>query len=311
MAGKWIDFRVIKEQISMKMVLDRYGIDWLRTSNEGVRGQCPIHKGQGNSSFHASLAKNVFQCFSCGARGNILDFVVQMERCTLPSAALKLVDWFALSAQPKALPRRASQAGLTRRGDLSRGNMPLGFELKGLDHAHQYLISRGIDSPTAETFGVGFFRGRGCMQGRVVIPIHNSQGDLVAYAGRSITGAEPKYLFPRGFHKSYELYNLHRITGSEVVLVEGFFDCIKTWQYAQVSAIALMGCSLSEQQEQTIVSRFRKATLLLDGDEAGRKAAKTIRSRLGRAMQVRVIELADGRQPDQFSQEEFRATLKS
>src|SRR5207249_4757461 len=103
---------------------------------------------------------------------------------------------------------------------------------------------------------------------RVVIPIHNSKGELVAYAGRSVDDAEPKYRFPAGFHKSVELYNLHRVLAPEVVLVEGFFDCMNVWQ-SYPFVVALMGCSMSKQQEQMIVDRFNRVKVFLDGDQAG------------------------------------------
>ncbi len=109
------------------------------------------------------------------------------------------------------------------------GNKPLTFQLKGIDHAHPYLAERGISKETAEMFGVGHFAGKGSMHGRIVIPIHNESGELVAYAGRSIDDSEPRYKLPAGFHKSLELFNLHRAAGEsnperEVVVVEGFFD---------------------------------------------------------------------------------------
>jgi DNA primase len=84
------------------------------------------------------------------------------------------------------------------------------FQLKGIDPAHPYLFTRGISRETAESFGVGYFAGKGSMSGRVVIPIHNEEGGLVAYAGRTIDDSEPKYKLPVGFHKSLELFNLHR-----------------------------------------------------------------------------------------------------
>jgi DNA primase len=91
------------------------------------------------------------------------------------------------------------------------------------------------------------------MHGRIVIPIHNEQGELVAYAGRAIDGSEPRYKLPAGFHKSHELFNLHRAIGesggqSQVVVVEGFFDCMKV-SAAGLACVALMGSSLSAQQE--------------------------------------------------------------
>ena len=129
--------------------------------------------------------------------------------------------------------------------------------LQNIDHAHPYLNERGLTEETAKTFGVGFFSGKGSMHDRIVIPIHNSKGELVAYAGRSIDGSEPRYKFPAGFHKSLELFNLHRVRGEvSVVLVEGFFDCMKVTQ-AGFPCVALMGSTMSKAQEELIRRTFR------------------------------------------------------
>ena len=71
---------------------------------------------------------------------------------------------------------------------------------------------------TVRQFGTGFFPGCGSMAGRIVIPIHDEGGRLVAYAGRSVDGAEPRYRFPTGFMKSTILFNLHRVSSDEVVV---------------------------------------------------------------------------------------------
>ena len=184
-------------------------------------------------------------------------------------------------------------------------NKPLTFQLKGIDHAHPYLEQRGITKETAETFGVGHFSGKGSMHGRIAIPIHNERGELVAYAGRSIDGSEPRYKVPAGFHKSLELFNLHRVRGEmsperRVVVVEGFFDCMKVSQ-AGLPCVALMGSMLSEMQEQLLADRFKGVCLMLDGDEAGQKATDECLVRLGRRMYVWAASLSDGKQPDQLS----------
>jgi hypothetical protein len=108
-----------------------------------------------------------------------------------------------------------------------------------------HLTRRGITKETAELFGVGlFFRQRNA--GRIVIPIHNTRGAVVGYAGRSIDGSEPKYKFPAGLHKSIELFNLYRSSNEKaVILVEGFFDCMKVHQ-SGYPAVALMGSSMSD-----------------------------------------------------------------
>jgi hypothetical protein len=99
MNTEWVDFKVIKQAISMQMVLDRYGINGLSKTGDELRGRCPIHNGSAKSkTFSVNLRKNAFQCFSkdCNARGNVLDFVSRMERCDVREAAVKLKEWFKI-----------------------------------------------------------------------------------------------------------------------------------------------------------------------------------------------------------------------
>jgi DNA primase len=107
MEGEWVDFRVIKEAVTIDMVLDRYGIV-LKKSGHELRGKCPIHLGTNNKHFTANVSKNVFKCFfaQCGAHGNVLDLVAAMDRCSVREAAVKLRDWFRVgdttnSSNPK------------------------------------------------------------------------------------------------------------------------------------------------------------------------------------------------------------------
>jgi DNA primase len=148
------------------------------------------------------------------------------------------------------------------------------------------------------------------MNGRIIIPIHNERGELVAYAGRAVDGSKPRYRLPAGFRKSLELFNLHRVKGPEVVLVEGFFDCMKVHS-AGFSAVALMGSSLSQTQEDALVANFERVVLMMDGDEAGRQASVESLTRVGRRTWVRTAAVPEGKQPDQLSSEELKQILQS
>jgi len=96
--------------------------------------------------------------------------------------------------------------------------------------------------------------------------------------------------------------------GSSVVVVEGFFDCFQVTQ-AGFPCVALMGCSLSEAQEELLAKHFERAWLMLDGDEAGRNAAAECITRIGRRMWVRLADIPEGKQPDQLSADEIRELL--
>ena len=315
MQDNWVDFKTVKAAVSMEMILGRYQVNWLRKKDDELRGRCPIHQGEGQSSFHVNLAKNAFHCFSCKAHGNVLDFVAAMEKCSVRDAALKLADWFTIKQQESPVPETVkpeSTKSESKTGECSAvANKPLNFQLKSVDSAHPYISSRGITKETAEAFGVGFFSGRGSMSGRVVIPIHNERGELVAYAGRAVDDSEPRYKLPAGFHKSLELFNLHRAIAESnatgrVIVVEGLFDCMKVSQAGFPNAVALMGSSLSEAQEELLARHFKSACLMLDGDNAGRRATDECLVRLGRRMWVWALVLPDGTQPDQLNDEELR-----
>jgi DNA primase len=117
---------------------------------------------------------------------------------------------------------------------------------------------------------------------------------------------------PAGFHKSLELYNLHRAiaTGQRgLILVEGFFDCMKVHQAGYPFVVALMGCSMSEEQERLLVAHAEMVLLMLDGDEAGRQGTDEILLRLGRQVWTKAVSVPDGKQPDQMNTEELQALL--
>jgi DNA primase len=171
---------------------------------------------------------------------------------------------------------------------------------------------RGISETTASEFGIGFYAGPGLMSGRLVIPIHDEAGRLVGYCGRSLDGNEPRYKFPARFAKSRVLFNLHRAVAARqpaVIVVEGFFDCLKVHQAGFHSVVALMGSALSEPQRWLLVQHYRQIILMLDGDRAGRLANCAISERLAHDCHVRSVQLRETVQPDQLSSQSLREIL--
>jgi DNA primase len=315
--NRWVDFQAIQEAVSLEAVLEHYGVNHLRRRRrDQLEGCCPLHRGEREDAFHASLSKNVFHCFACDAKGNVLDFVAAMERCSIRGAALKRQAWFGRPGMEPAVAARP--AGMVGSGELVRKelavNPALRFELTNVNTAHPYLEERGIQRATAAEFGVGFYSGSGLMQGRIVIPIHNPRGELVAYAGRAVNGGGPKYKLPIGFRKSLEIFNVHRAAtaGSDtVVVVEGYFDCLRVHQAGFPRVVALMGCTLSGSQEALLLERFRRVVLMLDGDDAGRGASRAIAGQLSTRCSVGVVHVPDGAQPDQLPPEVIQRLLRN
>ena len=319
MSRLWIDFRAVKASVSMEMALAQYGVMVRRLDRCCLRGRCPLptHASKSSAqSFIVNTERNVWACHSrsCvtarGGRlgGNVLDFVASMENCSLRAAALRLQDCFGMNsslASSGAPVDTGAEPDVSRNGD---SNRPLPFTLTGIDSRHRYLAERGISPETAQHFGIGLFPGKGSLAGRIVIPIHNEDGILVAYAGRGLGRAEPKYRFPTRFRKSLVLFNLHRAVqhGKRVVIVEGFFDCFKVYQAGVPCVVALMGCSLSCRQTDLLEQHFEEAVLLLDGDKAGRAASATIAAQLVPKLSTRVVQVPEGSQPDQMGPDQIR-----
>lgn len=194
-------------------------------------------------------------------------------------------------------------------------NKTLGFRLT-LDPDHPYLASRGVPPELVTLFGLGFCA-HGSMAGRLCIPIENANGELVAYAGRwagaesEIPEGEEKYKLPAGFHKTLELWNLHRVRHCRhLFVVEGFFGAMRL-HGLRLPAVALMGSHLSDQQIALLQEcpTLRHITVLLDGDEPGRKAADLVAARLARHWWVRTLSLPDDTQPDTLEVGELERLL--
>src|SRR5947207_2004339 len=142
MTNNWVDFQMVKEAVTMPMALDHYQVNWLRKEKQELVGRCPIHQGEGDRAFHVSLSKNAFNCFSCKARGNVLDFTAAMEKCSVRDAALKLMEWFRVpmpdqdSKQARVAEKKSESDGpaSTEVGESTLVNKPLSFQLKNIDH---------------------------------------------------------------------------------------------------------------------------------------------------------------------------------
>jgi DNA primase len=232
-----------------------------------------------------------------------------MEGCSLLDAAQRLQS-MTCSSTPLTLTSNGKELVTERR----KVSSPLNFKLTGIHCAHPYLAERGIMEKTAIEFGIGFYAGPGLMHGRLVIPIHNADGELVAYCGRSVDHTEPRYRVPPAFAKSEILFNTHRASSGRdnfvVVVVEGFFDCMKVHQAGVRSVVGLMGSALYEPQRHVLLERFRHVILLLDGDATGRKASTVIAQKLRPHCHVRVVLLPDGVQPDQLPAKDIGSVLQ-
>ena len=316
--AQWVNFAEIRSRVSLEDILLRYyKIENLKRDGPKLVGPCPVHNGDSPRAFHADLDKNVWHCFSrCQKGGNQLDLVAARENISVRDAALKLQAFF-LTAPPSPPPPApaaikkeapvpaASAPGKEEgEGDAAVANPPLDFKLDlKSDHPH-LLQDRGLQLETALRFGIGYCS-RGILRGTIAIPIHDEDGDLVAYAGRRLKTADVKehgkYKLPKGFKKERVLFNYDRAKAHKeefgLVLVEGFFSVVKLHEAGFPNAVASMGCAVSDVQAE-LLATAKDVTVIFDGDEAGRAGADAAAKLLGHRVPVHVIRLPEGTEPD-------------
>ena len=332
---KFVDFKAVKAAITMEQVLEHYGIlDKFKPGTDSLNGPCPIHGGSNPTQFRVSISKNIWNCFSeCKHGGNVLDFIARMEDVSIHAAALKAIEWFKLDPQEMSADtnQEAEEKGETPKTEAAprpkpavkpapvlenaAPNPPLKFRLDKLEREHPYLTQeRGLPLETIIDFGAGFCS-KGMMADRIAIPIHNAKGEVVAYAGRfpgEPPEGTPKYKLPQGFRKSLELFNIDRAgkEGGPLVIVEGFFGCMKLHQFGCRRVVALMGSTMSAAQEDLIkhhTDRNSQVIVMLDEDEAGRAGREDIAVRLAKFVFVKVHTFEqDGQQPEDLSAEEVK-----
>jgi DNA primase len=287
-----LSFKDLKQRISIEQVLRHYGLfDTLHPKGKSHRGPCPFCEAAEGHPFSVSLEKSCYQCFACHASGNILDFVSRWEGVSIREAGQVLTKNFvkgkeshtvtktvekttereaplAKKADPpageagersdKALDAQDPAAGLSQDETRSR-NEPLTFALKNIEPDHPSVRALGIHEDVIAAFGVGYYRGRGMMGNRIVIPIYNSSRQLVAYAG--FHPEERTYTYPPKFRREIELYNLGGALADHgadqgLILARHPLDAVMLISAGHSNAVAIMGDTLSEEQMEVLLSEY-------------------------------------------------------
>jgi DNA primase len=329
----WVDYRKLRETLNFAMVLDHYRVQYKRKGTQ-VQAYCPLpkHEGHQNSTaFSVSLEKRIFQCFGCGAKGNVLDFVCLMENLNprdsneFRRAAIVAQETFSFAndvtpaftakAPVKYSPR--SQPPTTRiRQQSALVNQPLDFELKNLDTRPPYLLKRGFADRTIAHFGLGYCS-KGTFAGRIAIPLHDTESRLIGYAGRliyddAVDDQNPKYLFPSKrerngqaleFAKSLFVYNGHRMNErqTDLIVVQGFTSVWWLWQHGYQNVVALMSSSCTVDQAKIIVNlvlQSGRVWFMTDAGKDGERCAEGLFANIGMHRFCRRVKLSHGQPTD-------------
>ena len=328
----------------------------VRRGRESI-GLCPFHKEK-TPSFTVNEEKGFFHCFGCGAHGDVIGFVMRDEGLSFPEAVERLAGdaGLALPARdPRAEARERERHSLY--GVVESAAAWFEAELAGPRGAaaRRYLDGRGVDEATRATFRIGFapdsrtalrtkLEQDGVTQatmmeaglvitpddggtpydrfrGRIIFPICDRRGRVVAFGGRALGDRQPKYLnSPETplFAKGSLLYGHHLAApaarkANRVIAVEGYMDVIALHQAGIVEAVAPLGTALTEQQLEALWRLAEDPVLCFDGDEAGARAAARAVERalpqLSAKRSLRFATLPAGQDPDTMVRERGRRAM--
>ena len=319
----------------------------LRKTGKNYVGFCPFHSEK-NPSFTVSPEKQIFYCFGCQNGGNLFAFIMQMEGFSFPEAVRYLAQRSGINIEPLS-SSSAEREERKRRETLLKMNslaqkyyQELLWKAPGGKKALNYLFKRGLTKQTILDFGLGYaphsweglageLRKKGydlklAVKGglvgekppgrfydyfreRLIFPIRDGQGRVVAFGGRILGQGGPKYLnTPESplFNKRRILYGLHRALPEirkkkEALLVEGYMDVLTLHQHGITEALAPLGTSLTETQFSLLRGRLDKIILAFDADTGGEIAAlRGLELLKNEGCQVRVAQLPKGWDPADF-----------
>ncbi len=324
------------ERVDIVELVGRY--TRLKKAGREYVGLCPFHREK-TPSFYVDPEKGVYYCFGCGASGNAITFLSEIEGITRGEAIRRLAEMFNLEideidVKPTggrrdtlyrilSTARQFYKSNLLRSREVmeylkGRGLTPesvASWELGYSPDPHsliRFLIKEGFSTRDILESGVAYNRNgdlRDMMAGRVVFPIYDMAGRVVSFGGRSLDGRNPKYLNGRDtivFKKSSILYGLNRAKHrarekGHFYLVEGYFDVIIMHQYGYDTAVAPLGTSFTQEHARLLYRFAPKVFVVPDSDEAGSRAALKMAVILASAGIIpQVVVLPEGEDPASF-----------
>lgn len=324
----------------------------LRASGAGrYKGLCPFHEEK-TPSFSVSEERQAYHCFGCRESGDVFAFTMKTEGLDFPGALAALARRAGIP-MPERNPKKASRTEVLRKAN-EHARRFFRRQLRGAEgrKALDYLRGRGLSDRTIDECGLGFApeawnrlgetlgkegipasalvelglsrEGKGgkrydFFRNRLIVPIHDAQGRVAAFAGRSLDGSEPKYVnSPENpiYHKRSVLYGLDRARPAiraerSAILFEGYFDCLSAWQAGIPGAVAVCGTALSPEHARLLAPSCREVVVAFDSDSAGRKAAEAAVSvLLAAGLSARVASFEEGGDPDDAIREQGGAAFR-
>ncbi|WP_297453016.1 DNA primase [Persephonella sp.] len=322
----------------------------LEKAGSSYKALCPFHTEK-TPSFMVSPQKNIFKCFGCGKSGSAITFLMEYEGISFGEAVIKLAEKYNIpvkfTKEDKSFQEKNRLFQVTQK--ITEFYQE---QLKKSSEAKNYLKKRGLLPSTIETFEIGFspFESNALKQfiqkenisvdelqriglitikesgdfvdkfaGRVIFPIKNHRGRVVAFGGRAISdNKSPKYInSPETeiYSKGKVLYGLYNAKDSlrekkEAIIVEGYLDLISLYQVGIKNVVATLGTAMTSEHGKLLSKFINRAVLMFDSDSAGKKAAiRAAKVLLPYRIEVYYCPIEKGKDPDELAKEGSQAVL--
>ena len=312
----------------------------LKKSGQNFKALCPFHSEK-TPSFMVNPSKQIFHCFGCGVGGDVVSFLMKYENIPFNEALRNVAKKAGIDLREFKFDKEHTEK---RERILQINREAMNFfikNLKGSEKAKTYLRKRGIEEDSLKGFSIGYATAerdglikhvkkmgysdsvikeaglavsyekdsRDIFRERIIFPIFNNQGDIVAFGGRVLDDSLPKYLnSPETgvFKKSETLFGLN-LAKEEIrrkeysLIVEGYLDTIVCHQYGFKNTVAPLGTALTSKQLQKLKPLTGRIVLVFDNDDAGVAAAKrSLTILFENNFRAKVLLLPEGEDPDSF-----------
>ena len=322
----------------------------LKKSGQNFKALCPFHSEK-TPSFMVNPSKQIFHCFGCGVGGDVVSFLMKHENIPFNEALRNVAKKAGIDLREFKFDKEHTEK---RERILQINREAMNFfikNLKGSEKAKTYLRKRGIEEDSLKGFSIGYATAerdglikhlkkmgysdsvikeaglavsyekdsRDIFRERIIFPIFNNQGDIVAFGGRVLDDSLPKYLnSPETgvFKKSETLFGLN-LAKEEIrrkeysLIVEGYLDTIVCHQYGFKNTVAPLGTALTSKQLQRLKPLTGRIVLVFDNDDAGVAAAKrSLTILFENNFRAKVLLLPEGEDPDSFLRKEGSQPFK-
>src|SRR5215469_18633083 len=335
----------VKQQADIVRVIGEYVR--LKKSGANFSGLCPFHQEK-TPSFNVHPVKQIYHCFGCGVGGDVFKFVMEMEKSTFPEAIRTVAEKCGIVIpKPRERSPEERRENQQRSELVEMHRETAAFFARALHDSSEgkvaaaYLEDRGLDREAMKRFGLGFAPSSGDalvrflkqkypeklldvsglisrdqsgrpydrFRRRIMFPIANEAGKIIAFGGRAMGDDMPKYMnSPETliYSKSNVLYHLDRAKealrrNDFAILVEGYMDAIAVARAGFANVVASCGTSLAEPQVTLLGRHTRQIVVNFDPDAAGQMATeRSLGLLLEKQLDVRVLVLPASADPDRF-----------